>query len=158
MINISKIDKVSKNDYRLPIPSNNLKFIDRKSSPAHIGKLQHSVDFIAPIGTPVLAAAEGIVTFTKDDSIEGGPFITYWNSSNFLVIKHANDEYTRYDHLAYKSIKVKTGEYVNLGQQIAEVGMTGYTFIPHLHFQAFVFTGPDIFNDFETIEVKDFKY
>jgi murein DD-endopeptidase MepM/ murein hydrolase activator NlpD len=39
---------------------------------------------------------------------------------------------------------------------IANVGMTGYTYIPHLHFQVFVFTGNNIWTDFDTIEVKDF--
>lgn len=34
--------------------------------------------------------------------------------------------------------------------------MTGYTFIPHLHFQIFIFTGPNILTDFDTLIVNDF--
>ena len=57
----------AKNVYTIPIPRELLQRIDR-SSPAHVGKLQNAVDFIAPIGTPVLAAADGVVTHIKDDS------------------------------------------------------------------------------------------
>jgi len=34
--------------------------------------------------------------------------------------------------------------------------MTGYTYIPHLHFQIFIFTGPYIWTDFDTLFIKDF--
>jgi hypothetical protein len=34
--------------------------------------------------------------------------------------------------------------------------MTGYTYIPHLHFQVFVFTGNNVWTDFDTIKIKDF--
>jgi murein DD-endopeptidase MepM/ murein hydrolase activator NlpD len=39
-----------------------------------------------------------------------------------------------------QSSKVKVGQAVSEGQEIAKVGMTGYTFRPHLHFQVFIFT------------------
>jgi murein DD-endopeptidase MepM/ murein hydrolase activator NlpD len=48
------------------------------------------------------------------------------------------------------------GQSVHAGQEIARVGMTGYTYIPHLHFQVFVFTGHNIWTDYDTVEVKDF--
>jgi len=60
-----------------------------------------------------------------------------------------------YDHLDYNSSKVKVGQYVRAGEEIAKVGMTGYTYLPHLHFQVFVFTGSNIWTDFDTLEVKD---
>jgi len=56
------------NKYGLPVPHNVLERIDRTSSPAHIGKLRNAIDFIVPKNTPVLAAAEGLVTLVKDDS------------------------------------------------------------------------------------------
>ncbi|MGB8936054.1 MAG: peptidoglycan DD-metalloendopeptidase family protein, partial [Candidatus Nitrosopolaris sp.] len=45
----------------------------------------------------------------------------YWNFTNFIVIMHANEEYSRYDHLAPQSSKVKVGQAVSKGQEIAKV-------------------------------------
>jgi murein DD-endopeptidase MepM/ murein hydrolase activator NlpD len=147
----------SPNTYSLPVPKKFLKHIDRNSSPAHIGKLRNAIDLVAPENTPVLAAADGIVTAVKDDSNIGGPDPSYWMYTNFITIMHSNGEYTRYDHLAYHSSKVKSGQYVSAGEEIAKVGMTGYTYLPHLHFQVFVFTGSNIWTDFDTIEIRDFR-
>jgi murein DD-endopeptidase MepM/ murein hydrolase activator NlpD len=144
------------NHYRLPVPKAKLRHIDRTSSPVHTGKLRNAIDFIVPEDTPVLAAAEGIVTYVKDDSNLGGFNVIYWNHTNFIVIMHKNGEYSRYDHLAYRSSKVSVGQHVAASQEIARVGMTGYTFTPHLHFQVFVFTGINIWTDFTTVEVRNF--
>ncbi len=144
------------NNYGMPIPRKLLQRIDRTSSPAHVGNLRNAVDFIAPQNTPVLVAADGEVVFVSDDSNVGGPDPLYWNTSNFITIKHSNGEYSRYDHLEYHSAKVKVGQHVIAGQEIAKVGMTGYTYIPHLHFQVFVFIGYNIWTDIDTIEVRNF--
>jgi murein DD-endopeptidase MepM/ murein hydrolase activator NlpD len=141
----------------LPVPKNFFQRIDRTSSPAHIGNLRNAIDLIVPRNTPVLAAADGIVTFVKDDSNVGGSNPIYWIYTNFIAIAHANGEYTRYDHLDYHSSKVKQGQRVYAGQEIAKVGMTGYTYIPHLHFQIFSFTGRNIWTDFDTLESKEFS-
>ncbi|MEJ7640943.1 MAG: hypothetical protein WKF36_01975 [Candidatus Nitrosocosmicus sp.] len=50
------------NKYIIPVPQGTLQRIDRTSSPAHTGKLRNAVDFVVPQNTPVLAAADGIVT------------------------------------------------------------------------------------------------
>jgi murein DD-endopeptidase MepM/ murein hydrolase activator NlpD len=141
------------NRYLTPVPRNMLQRIDRMTSPVHVGKLKNAVDFIAEAGTPVLAAADGVVTFVKDDSYTGGPSIEYWQDSNFIVIQHANAEYSRYDHLAHKSAMVRAGQQVKAGEMIARVGTTGFTYAPHLHFQVFVFTGSNVWVDFETLPV-----
>ena len=116
-----------------------LERVDRTSSPAHTGKLRNAIDFIVPDNSPVLAAANGIVTYVKGDSSIGGATPIYWNFTNFIVIMHSNEEYSRYDHLAPQSSKVKVGQAVSEGEEIAKVGVTGYTFHPHLHFQVFYF-------------------
>jgi murein DD-endopeptidase MepM/ murein hydrolase activator NlpD len=146
---------LSINRYRLPIPKEQLKRIDRTSSPAHLGKLRNAIDFIVDEQTPVLAAADGIVTFVKDDSDNGGSNSIYWNYSNFIVIMHSNGEYSRYDHLSYNSSTVKVGQNVRADEEIARVGMTGFTYVPHLHFQVFVVTGINLWADFDTLEVQD---
>lgn len=144
---------VANNKYQLPIPLDRLISIDTDSSPAHWGKLENAVDLIAPEDTTVLAAAEGVVMYVKDDSDIGGPSVADWDYSNFISIRHQGEEYTRYDHLAFGSSKVRVGDIVTAGQEIAKVGMTGYTYLPHLHFQVFIFTGPNLWEDYQTLKV-----
>ena len=144
------------NNYSLPVPKNELERIDRTSSPAHFGRLRNAIDFIVAENTSVLAAANGVVTFVKDDSNIGGPSIEYWHNSNFIVIQHPNGEYSRYDHLAHRSAAVRTGQHVKRGQVIARVGMTGFTYLPHLHFQVFILTGNNLWTDFDTLSVTEF--
>ena len=150
------MERNAANSYRLPVPQDLLERVDKTSSPAHVGILRNAIDCIVRENTPLLAAANGIVTYVKDDSVIGGPNPAYWNYTNFIVIMHENGEYSRYDHLAHRSSKVKVGQTVAKGHVIAEVGMTGYTFLPHLHFQVFIYTGTNIWMDFDTISVQDF--
>jgi murein DD-endopeptidase MepM/ murein hydrolase activator NlpD len=107
-----------------------------------------------------LLVNNGTVTFVKDNSNIGGSDPIYWNHTNFIVIMHMNEEYSRYDHLRYNSSKVKVGQRVRAGEEIARVGMTGFTYLPHLHFhfhfQVFIATGINIWIDFDTLEVQDF--
>lgn len=144
------------NRYKLPVPKDLLKRIDRTSSPAHLGKLRNAIDLIVDEETSVLAAADGIVTFVNDSSNTGGSNPIYWSHTNFIVIMRSNGGYSRYDHLSYNSSMVKVGQYVRAGEEIARVGMTGYTYLPHLHFQVFVVTGINVWTDFDTLEVQDF--
>ena len=81
------------------------------------------VDLIAPAGTPIVAAAGGVVS-TVGHVHEYG---------NIVEIDHDNGLTSRYAHLS-KSL-VKTGDVVLKGQPIAHVGSTGRTTGPHLHFE-----------------------
>lgn len=144
------------NRYNIPIPLESLQKIDRTSSPAHILSLRNAIDFVAPQNTPVLAAADGIVIFVKDDSNTGGPYPFYWDLTNFITIAHSNGEYSRYDHLQYHSAKVIAGQKVKSGQEIARIGITGYTYIPHLHFQVFVFVEDNLLVNIDTLEIENF--
>lgn len=138
------------------MPRDALIAVDRTSSPAHIGKLRNAVDFLVPKNTPVLAAADGVVTAVMNDSRAGGPGVQYWLDSNFIVLRHPHGEYSRYDHLAYKSAKVRNGQQVRAGQQIALTGMTGFSYIPHLHFHVFICSSGNIWTDFDTLAVDGF--
>jgi len=142
------------NKYKLPVPKDQLQHIDRTSSPAHMGKLRNAIDFIVDKETPVLAADDGIIIFVNDSSNIGGSNPVYWEYTNFIVIMHSNGEYSRYDHLSYNSSKVMVGQHVIAGEEIAKVGMSGYTYLPHLHFQVFVVTGFNMWTDFETLKVQ----
>jgi murein DD-endopeptidase MepM/ murein hydrolase activator NlpD len=142
------------NRYKLPVPKNRLHCIDRTSSPAQVGKLRNAIDFIADEETPVLSADDGIVIFVNDSSNIGGPNPVYWGHTNFIVIMHSNGEYSRYDHLSYNSSKVTVGQHVIADEEIARVGMTGYTYLPHLHFQVCISTGINMWTDFDTVKVR----
>jgi murein DD-endopeptidase MepM/ murein hydrolase activator NlpD len=85
--------------------------------------MHEGIDFIAPPGSPIVAAAAGIVA-----SAEFHP--TY---GNMIEIDHGQDLLTRYAHAS--KMLVKPGELVKRGQKIAEVGNTGRSTGPHLHFE-----------------------
>jgi murein DD-endopeptidase MepM/ murein hydrolase activator NlpD len=81
------------------------------------------VDLIANTGTPVLAAAGGVVATSAYNSEYG----------NMVDVDHDNGLTSRYAHLS-KSL-VKVGDVVMKGQVIAHVGATGRVTGPHLHFE-----------------------
>lgn len=87
------MSKYAINGYKLPVPKKLLQRIDR-SSPAHLGKLRNAIDFTVDEETPVLAAADGVVTFVDDSSNTGGSNPIYWSYTNFIVIMHSNGEYS----------------------------------------------------------------
>jgi len=137
----SSIRMLSRNEYALPLRAQESRI---RGSPAHKGKLKHSIDFRVPEGTPVHAALAGKVVFVKQDSDVGGPSKRkYWYLGNRIVIEHRNEEYTAYEHLRYLGSSVREGQRVRTGQLIGYSGNTGYTYEPHLHFEVFVRPGRD---------------
>ncbi len=91
--------------------------------PAVIAAMHEGVDFPTDVGTPVIVAAAGVVL-----SAERHP-----EYGNLLEIDHGNNLTTRYAHLS--TILVKPGAVVRRGQKIGEVGNTGRSTGPHLHFE-----------------------
>lgn len=88
------------------------------------GRMHKGIDIAAPIGTPVVAAASGVV-------ITAG-----WNSGgygNMVEIQHPDGSVTLYAH--NNRLLVREGQQVEQGQQIAEMGSTGYSTGPHSHFE-----------------------
>ena len=81
------------------------------------------VDFGAPMGTPIHAAADGVVIFA---GVRGG-------YGNCTIIDHGNSLATLYGHQS--SIGVTVGQKVKRGQVIGKVGSTGMSTGPHLHFE-----------------------
>lgn len=85
--------------------------------------LHEGIDLAAAPGTPILAAAPGIVL-----NVERHP-----EYGNVVDIDHGDELVTRYAHASL--VLVKPGELVKRGQQIATVGSTGRATGPHLHFE-----------------------
>jgi len=81
------------------------------------------LDFAAPQGTPILAAAGGVVTSAEYHSAFG----------NSVTIEHGNGLSTLYAHAS--KLNVNLGDIVRRGEKIAEVGTTGRSTGPHLHFE-----------------------
>ncbi len=85
----------------------------------------------------VLSPAIGIIEEVTDNIPDNaiGEVNLEQNWGNTIVIKHADFLYSNLSHLKNGSIKVKPGDKVEAGQQIAQVGNSGRSPYPHLHFQ-----------------------
>jgi murein DD-endopeptidase MepM/ murein hydrolase activator NlpD len=88
--------------------------------------LHSGLDFPATPGTSIYAAAGGVVV-TQEFQAEYG---------NIIEIDHGNDLISRYAHSSW--VSVKKGDLIKRGQKIAEVGNTGRSTGPHLHFEVLV--------------------
>lgn len=82
------------------------------------------VNIAAPLGTPVLAAENGVIAYAGNELRGYG---------NLLLVKHDNGWITAYAHT--QDLTVKRGERVKKGQIIARVGSTGNVRTPQLHFE-----------------------
>ena len=101
------------------------------------GRPHKGVDLRAPLGTPVVASGDGVVTEVQTGCVAGdypcGGY--YGNSIVIALIVPATGEkiYSRVAHLKEGSVLVKIGDVVKQGQQIAQVGTTGHSTGPHCH-------------------------
>ena len=82
------------------------------------------LDLISQQGEPVYASADGVVRYV-DHSSKG--------LGNVVAINHGNGYVTRYAHL--ENTRVSKGQKVSRGKQIGQVGMSGNSFAPHLHYE-----------------------
>ncbi|MEL6398951.1 MAG: peptidoglycan DD-metalloendopeptidase family protein [Cyanobacteria bacterium J06626_4] len=88
------------------------------------GRMHRGVDIAGPVGTPIYAAGAGVVVTSG------------WNSGgygNMVDVRHPDGSLTRYAHNS--RLMVSPGQQVRQGQQIAEMGSTGFSTGPHLHFE-----------------------
>ncbi len=88
-------------------------------------RMHQGTDFAAPIGTPILAAGDGVV-------VRAGPFSSY---GNYVRVRHANGYETAYAHMSRFARGVRPGAQVRQGDVIGYVGNTGRSTGPHLHYE-----------------------
>lgn len=76
-------------------------------------------------GADIVAAADGVVLVSS-----------YVNGyGNCIIIDHGSELWSLYGHIRNGGLMVKVGQMVTMGQKIAEVGSTGRSTGPHLHFE-----------------------
>lgn len=111
----------------LPVPQGTLTstFGPRLHPKLGVVRMHKGVDWAAPVGTPVLAALPGKVkSLAKSDSY-----------GNLAILDHGGGIETRYAHLDGFAAGLAEGQDVQAGQQIGQLGNTGLSTGPHLHFE-----------------------
>ncbi|MDR6985446.1 murein DD-endopeptidase MepM/ murein hydrolase activator NlpD [Rheinheimera pacifica] len=91
-------------------------------------RAHNGVDYVAPVGTPIMAAGDGRVIASTYNNVNG----------HYVFIQHANNIVTKYLHLSRRD--VKQGDRVRQGQAIGRLGATGRVTGAHLHYE-FVIDG-----------------
>jgi Peptidase family M23 len=129
-------------------------YVDHDPSPAardyQCGTLSYDghngTDFRLPTlaaqraGVNALAAADGVVARVRDGmediarAATGIPAVGNRLCGNGVVISHADGWETQYCHLAQHSVTVRPGQRVSVGTPLGQVGLSGATVFPHLHF------------------------
>ncbi|MDA9774005.1 M23 family metallopeptidase [Saprospiraceae bacterium] len=111
--------------YGMPLEANKITsgFGDRMHPTKKVLKFHKGVDFSAPIGTKVISVEAGRVLEVGEHKMNG----------KFIVIKHDEEYTTRYLHLS--KIDVVVDQVITKGDKIGEVGNTGQSLRPHLHYE-----------------------
>lgn len=89
-------------------------------------KAHRGTDYVAPVGTPIWAAGDGVVMKSGYNQFNG----------NYVFIRHSSTYITKYLHMTKR--KVKTGDRVKQGEVVGTLGGTGRVTGPHLHYEFLV--------------------
>ncbi|GAA4497212.1 peptidoglycan DD-metalloendopeptidase family protein [Pseudaeromonas paramecii] len=98
----------------------------RKHPVTGLVRPHNGIDYGAPVGTPIMAAGDGVVSASSYNGLNG----------NFVFIRHSGRYTTKYLHLSQREVKV--GQRVKQGQTIGRLGGTGRVTGPHLHYEFLV--------------------
>jgi murein DD-endopeptidase MepM/ murein hydrolase activator NlpD len=133
--------KKTENIYGLPVPEGTK--IQRLvyESASHSGPTQGAIDIAVDLDTPILAPLKGTVIQIVDTNDQQGPTADFAKFNNFIFIEHDNGEISKFSHMPTNSIqelKLKVGDKVKEGDQIARCGFVGATTKPHIHWVVYV--------------------
>lgn len=122
---------------RMIVPLASYQFISDdfgyRSDPATGQTRMHwGIDYAAPAGTPVRAAHSGVVVIAEAP-LQGSVYGYAGDFGNYIGLRRDDGVVTLYAHLKYVGVSV--GQTVSQGEVIGQVGSTGYSTGPHLHFQ-----------------------
>jgi murein DD-endopeptidase MepM/ murein hydrolase activator NlpD len=119
----------------LPVPADQFvltsPFGSRVNPFTRAADFHKGLDLSAPTGTPIYAAADGVVTFAGRYPLAQS--VNWWRFGNVVVLSHADRFITIYGHC--DSVSVKPGQAIKQGQVIATVGSTGWSTNSHLHYE-----------------------
>lgn len=90
-------------------------------------RAHNGTDFAAPVGTPIMAGGDGIITMAENYSSYG----------KYIKIRHNSEYTTAYAHLSRYADGIRPGTRVKQGQVIGYVGTTGRSTGPHLHYEVY---------------------
>ncbi|HRX16777.1 MAG TPA: M23 family metallopeptidase [Spirochaetota bacterium] len=108
---------------------------------SHKGFSRYAYDFGMPIGSEIIAARSGVVTFVETDMYDNTRRGKRRHKripnarGNTILIEHEDGTIAAYFHLKYNGALVQKGDLVKQGQPIALSGSSGFTTGPHLHFE-----------------------
>ncbi len=120
-LNISPNKNTSLPSFRLTLPVKHFVITSRYGW--RHGRPHRGMDLSAPMGTTVYSSEEGTVIMAE----------SYYGYGNLVVVDHGNGVQTRYAHLS--KMFVTEGSKVFKGQMLGNIGMTGNTTGPHLHYE-----------------------
>jgi len=122
----------TRSEYRLPALDQQTWRITQGpfGSFSHWGRSIHAWD-MAPVTNRLVAAMRPGVVVAKDRGLGQTPRSRSFG--NYISIDHGDGEFSHYAHLKTRTFLVRTGDRVDAGQPLAEVGTSGYSFGVHLH-------------------------
>ncbi|MFA6431920.1 MAG: M23 family metallopeptidase [Candidatus Margulisiibacteriota bacterium] len=125
--------------YTLPFPAKKKFKISQGyyGTGSHFDDFTHSIDWEMPIGTPILAARDGTVMFVRDQYYKHSIDPIFKNYTNTITVVHNDGTMAEYSHIKKDSARVKVGDVVKVGDEIALSADVGYAVSPHLHFRIF---------------------
>jgi murein DD-endopeptidase MepM/ murein hydrolase activator NlpD len=107
------------------------RFGRQRSAYTHDFYFNAGLDLAAPRGTPVLATADGVVTFAGVYPLNRSPY--WWRYGNLVAVANGERFITLFGHCG--DVKVKAGQTVRRGDALATVGSSGWSLNPHLHYE-----------------------
>lgn len=115
-----------------------------RSHTAGLGGQHEAVDIDAPLGTPIVAPADGVVAHAYDSSPDTPcDFMSHSGYSNYVILVTDDDVSLLLGHLRQASVLVKPGARVRRGDAIAQVGHSGSGDRSHIHLVAMA-VGPEV--------------
>lgn len=124
--------------YQLPYTTNKAYIVAQGYWGNFSHKKTYALDFKMRRGQPVCAARSGVVLATASHFAEKkGRKKNFIEQANYIDILHSDGTVASYWHLQQNGVLVKPGDTVNTGQHIAYSGNTGFSTMPHLHFEVY---------------------